>query len=498
MTSVDPRKVVLIGNFGAVNLGDEILLATVARWIADGGDVPVAISTSLEHTRSAHAIEPVFYGDPGAIVEAMADADLVVLAGGGLFQDYDELDPGALARFPAFGVTQFAQYVYLAQSLGVPCVALAQGVGPLRADGSRRIVADVFSRVEACSVRDRDSAALLKEVGAQATPLIAPDPGWAWHAGPLPAFSMPSELAGRNVLAVNVRDWPFEAGWEDALADVLARELPAEWGCLWIDFHIPNPAATVERDAAARRIMAAMASRGSGVAHALWTGNTAEEALAAIAACQGALTMRLHAALLALRAPVPTVTLEYDAKVAALANEAGMPEGQRVPIAGIAAHLPGALAQLTRRASTAFRMTKPALEKQELAALAHRELLHEALARIPGRERLHPHDAYSWLAAWWPGDDPAPRVVRALAHRMRRMSVRDEAARKALDHVVAQLHRVTAERDAQAHARATAEAARARSASELDAIVRSRSYRALAPLRRMSQWRARLASKARK
>ena len=496
--SVNSRNVVLIGNFGAVNLGDEILLSTVARWVADGGDTPIAISTLPDHTRSAHALESAFYADAAAIVEAIADADLVVLAGGGLFQDYDEIDRDALQRFPAFGVTQFGQYVYLAEALGVPCIALAQGVGPLRSEGAQGLVADVLTRVSACSVRDTDSAALLERIGVRTTPLVAPDPGWAWTPRPVPPYAMPPALAGYKVLAVNVRDWAFAPGWEDALGTVLARALPAHWGILWMDFYVPPPGVTVVRDAAAHRVLAAMSAHGSTPAHAFWGGTTADEALAAVGTCDAALTMRLHAALLAHRARRPTVALEYDGKVAALDAGIGMPDWQRVPLDEIATRLPTALAQLTGDTGSAFRMTTAEVERQGLAALAHRELLHKALARIPARELGSREGETQWLSAWWPQDDAAQRVLRALGNRVRRLRLRGEDNRQALDQGMAQLRRAMAERDAQSRERVAAEAAQAQSAAQLDAVLRSRSYRALAPLRRMSQWRARLASRTKK
>ena len=492
------RNVVLVGNFGAVNLGDEILLSTVARWVAEHGDTAIAVSTVPEHTRAAHGIETAFYADPAALVEAIADADLVVLAGGGLFQDYDELDPDALERFPAFGVTQFAQYVYLAEALGVPCIALAQGVGPLRSEGARSIVADVFSRLDACSVRDPDSAALLFRIGVPRVPMVAPDPAWAWTPRSTPSFAMPAELAGRKVLAVNVRDWAFAPGWEDALAAALAPALSSEWGCLWLDFAVPPPGASVERDAAAHRVVDAMARLGNASAHAYWSGTTADEALAALAACDAAVAMRMHAALLALRARLVTVTLEYDAKVATLADDTAVADWQRVPIAEIATRLPPALSRAMGGDASVVRMTNEALEHQRLAALAHRELLHSALARLPPRELQAHGGKIAWFSTWFPQDDSPQRIVRALAQKAGRMRDRDAAARAAIEHGATQLREANAERDAEAHARAASQAAHAQSTAHLDAILRSRSYRATAPLRRLSQWRARLASRTKK
>ena len=119
-----PLRVVLGGWYGAANLGDELLLGIIATWVREAGGVPVAISNHPPYTSAAHGIEAVGYGDLPAIVEAMAGADLFVLGGGGLFQDYDVFDLATLARFPAYTVSQYAQFLLLADELGLPTLAL--------------------------------------------------------------------------------------------------------------------------------------------------------------------------------------------------------------------------------------------------------------------------------------------------------------------------------------------------------------------------------------
>ena len=79
----EPRRVVVVGNYGSVNLGDEMLLSVVSRWIRDAGGSAVAVTVSPDHTSEMHGIDAVWYADLPAIVEAVASADLLVLGGGG-------------------------------------------------------------------------------------------------------------------------------------------------------------------------------------------------------------------------------------------------------------------------------------------------------------------------------------------------------------------------------------------------------------------------------
>ena len=234
----DGVNVVLGGWYGAANLGDELILATFVDWVREAGGVPTAISVHPAFTSATLGIKAASYTSLPEVVEALAQADLFVLGGGGLFQEYDAFDRPSLERFPARNVSQFAQFFYLAQELGVPAAALGQGVGPLRSADARSIAADVFERAVSCSVRDGESARLLREIGVQRPVPVAADPAWRF-AMPAPVRDLDQRfpaLAGKRVLAMVVRDWPFAPAWEETFVAAFADALPAGWGCLWLDF----------------------------------------------------------------------------------------------------------------------------------------------------------------------------------------------------------------------------------------------------------------------
>ena len=425
-----PVRVVLGGWYGAANLGDELLLKVIAGWVGEGGGVPVAISTHPPWTQASVGIEAVGFGDLPAIVEAMAEADLFVLGGGGLFQDYNEFDRASLARFPCWNVSQYAQFLFLADELGLPTRALAQGVGPLRGAEGREIAADVFARAHGVSVRDQDSAQLLREIGVQRDVTVAPDPAWSWRR---PAASLPPlrerypELAGRPVLAMILRDWPFDAEWEARCVAVLRDAIPQGWGVLWLDFHRPPDAATTGFSEIARRMTqrlgdAHMQAR----VHVVWSGATVDEAAELLAQCDACVAMRLHGVLLAIANGLPVVSIEYDGKVATLGRDLALPPVQCVGLAEIGTRLPAAISHVTARAPGSI---LPALEVAKLAtgALAHRDLLmrHLAHARDPGGapERA---DRARWFGRWLEAMPAAtPRVAEALTRRLRRLSGRE-------------------------------------------------------------------------
>lgn len=452
------RRVVLVGNYGSANLGDELLLRVISGWVREAGGLPVAISVNPDYTRNMHGTDAVHYADPAAMARAVGEADLLLLAGGGLLQDYDTLHEDALGTFPAFGATQFVQHTMLAGTLGVPVVALAQGVGPLRDPSARRLARGVFDNAFAASVRDDASAALLREIGCERSWPVAPDPAWVWSAGeaPLEPAVVDPVLAGRPVLAVVLRDWPFDPAWEDQLVEALAGALPSGWACLWIDFH-RHPREAVQRSAFVQRVTARL----PGI-HVEWTGQTFEEATRLMAGSDAVLAMRLHALLLAGSVGRPLASIEYDHKVTALADSMGVPARQRVPLDAVATRLPAAIEAICGPAREhAFRLDSNARGRLASAAMLHRDVLLRAIASsapLPhGRARP------KWLSRWSQGEGGvAAAFVDTLETRLHALQER--------------LHASEAERE---RLWGEAQQWQARHA----AIERSRSYRITAPLR---------------
>lgn len=419
-------RVVLAGWYGAANLGDELLLAVIAGWVREAGGVPVAISTHPGPTHTAHGIEAVGYGDLAAIVEAMAGADLFVLGGGGLFQDYDVFDAAALERFPSWSVSQYAQFLLLADELGLPTLALAQGVGPLRAAEGRAIAADVFTRAGGISVRDSDSAALVRELGVTRRLLVAPDPGWTWRHDRQPKVPLSVRypaLAGHRVLAMILRDWPFDPTWEAACVKALRASIPPGWAMLWLDFNRPPNAAATGYSEIASRMVAALADART---HVIWEGESLSEATALLVQCDACVAMRLHGVLLASSAGLPTLAIEYDGKVGALCDEIGVPPGQRVRLPAIEDQMPAGIGVVTAPdPHAAFRLSPERVAQLRDAALAHRDLLWEAMkdARTHSGVVRGDQERRSWLGRWLEHTPAAiPRVVTALTKRLQRQT----------------------------------------------------------------------------
>src|SRR6516225_6777074 len=83
------RSVLVVGRYGSGSTGDEAILAALVSGLAArrSGVRLVAASGDPGQTRQRQGVDAVDLRDPLSLVEAVRQSDVVVIGGGGLFQD---------------------------------------------------------------------------------------------------------------------------------------------------------------------------------------------------------------------------------------------------------------------------------------------------------------------------------------------------------------------------------------------------------------------------
>lgn len=271
-------RVLVSGYYGYENLGDEALLAAVIAALA-GHDVTV-LSGNPAATTEQHQV-PAVHRYTG-LLGALMRCDAVVFGGGGLLQD----------RTSSRSLAYYTTIIRLATRLHKRVVLAGQSLGPLSAAGERRV-----QRAAAgvpIGVRDEASFALATRLGLQpartadlALSLPAPLQLHAPH-GPVIVVPRADEPAFNALLrevvqlaqnaAVPVRGVAFQPG--DASANIGVPVVPVRTVQEW--WEVLRGASTV-------------------------------------------LSVRLHGAILAAAAEMPSVALSYDPKVAGFAELARVP-----------------------------------------------------------------------------------------------------------------------------------------------------------------------------
>lgn len=308
-------KVLISGYYGAGNAGDEAVLAGLLRLLAEGGEGrlrPVVLSADPERTRREHGVEARPRLAAGPLIRELRSSLALISGGGGLLQDVTSLR----SCFYYWGV------IRLAQALGTPVFAHAQGLGPLRRRLSQKAAAAALRRARRVSVRDEDSARLAVSLGLPARSVhlgadlawLAPEPGDRFSSEEEALEAMPGEpgrtlglilrwppeRSRREEAAARLKDWASSAAaWAEGRGAVC---------CIGL-FH-PEEDTGIE---------AAAGSSAPAIRLRSW-----RAARRFVERCRAVVSMRFHGVLLAAAAGRPAAAVAVDGKVASLARALGI------------------------------------------------------------------------------------------------------------------------------------------------------------------------------
>ena len=314
------REIVIAGAYGGGNRGDELMLENLLRDVRAAAPecaVTVLSRRSAETARRFDADSLYFLNFP-AIVRRMKNARALIFGGGNLLQD-------ATSR------RSLAYYLVLLRKgkrSGCRTLLYGVGLGPLSAHGWEKAAAALNECADTIVFRERESLAAARSHGVK-TPELVP--------GADPAIETSVSAAPKeSVLLVCPRQGrgapPFPAECARAAAALGAKR---GWKVRYV-------AMNVRQDLPLCR---ALVSETGGEAAAA-PGDTA--ALTRLfASAQFTVSMRLHALTLSYLAGTPALGIDGDGRIAAFAEECGMPYRVSAESGDIAAALETALAAET-------------------------------------------------------------------------------------------------------------------------------------------------------
>lgn len=335
-------KTLLIGGYyGAGNLGDEAILECMLKDLrARREDLQfIVLSWNPLQTARTYNVEAVHWQDISALLEAGKRADLILLGGGGLFQDYWGIAPETYLRRTAFTITTYGSLPLMAKLLNTPCMIYAQGVGPLKSDLAREHVRLAFERCRVITLRDPQSLSLLQESGfsptEEQTVEITADPTFTLEVNAstrqqakliLAQAGIPLEA---DLISVSLRYWDQSAAgtqWVTNLVAGLNAYLAENSGTyvLFVPFQVNEVSSYTDDRSVLREVRSQIlrSERTHLIEHEI-----SPQLMQAIFECSSlVLGMRLHASILAINAGVPFIALPYDQKVTSLLKQIGLEE----------------------------------------------------------------------------------------------------------------------------------------------------------------------------
>ncbi|WP_336776631.1 polysaccharide pyruvyl transferase CsaB [Paenibacillus sp. MMO-58] len=323
VTGTDKKnyRIVISGYYGFRNSGDEAVLRSILLALAEQGEAngvqiqPVVLSADPAWTSRMYGVEAVRRMHPKDVLNALRASDGLISGGGSLLQDATS----------AKTIPYYTGIIKLAQWLGKPTFIYSQGIGPVNRRWMDPLIRSSMRKSAYVSVRDAESAELLKRIGVAAGRIeVVPDPVMGL---PLPAGAAAGRAAAADdaaavpVLGVSLRHWRKDGAdlgrAADALAELASRR-PVR--LRFLPFHTPDDAE------ASKVVMERLSGRlaGGSSAELAAPGDDPQQMLLEVSRCDALFGMRLHALIYAANQMVPMLGLSYDPKIDQFLHRLGL------------------------------------------------------------------------------------------------------------------------------------------------------------------------------
>ena len=305
-------RIVISGYYGFSNAGDDaILLSSVPLIRAVHPDCQITVITypgaDLAEVYRLTGLPAIDGADIAHVDQIVAAADLVLIGGGGLIQDYLPSDRTHIVRSDHNNLTFWLSLAVMAHAHRIPVSAWMVGIGPLTTEEGRQDARLLLESMQTVSVRDEESADLAREIGVDPDRIVV---------GADPVFTLRTdrdETTATPTVGVVVRNWDGVSAWLTPLAEALDRLATERSAVVRLIPFQTGRGGNESDDLVAMRLAARMDS--ATVDSLVGVGADPEELAKLIAGCNALIGMRLHSLVFAAAAGVPTVALAYDPKV---------------------------------------------------------------------------------------------------------------------------------------------------------------------------------------
>jgi polysaccharide pyruvyl transferase CsaB len=302
-------RILLSGYYGFRNTGDEAVLAGIIEGLRQRvpGVELCVLSADPPATAAEYGVEAADRWRTPVIWSELRRANFFIQGGGSLLQDVTS------PQSPIY----YLGLLHMARLARTPYMIFAQGIGPLRSAFLRGVTVRNLRRAKAVTVRDDDSAQMLRawglrtpEVQVTADPglLVAPS-GEARRQQLLRELDLAPE---QPYIVIALREWP---GLQDLLPHVVALLRRRDEALLVLPFQF-------ERDLPLALDLSRMLPNRVHLPRDLL--GPADSA-AVIQGARAVIGMRLHAMIFAAAVQTPALAIAYDPKVDVFARRAGQP-----------------------------------------------------------------------------------------------------------------------------------------------------------------------------
>jgi polysaccharide pyruvyl transferase CsaB len=323
-----PKKILIAGYFGFGNTGDEaILAATLQNLRRLQPDLEFCVvSGNPDNTKKLHEVSSILWTDLPAIIQNARECDLMLLGGGGIFNDYWGENPATLLTKDHGGITFYGGFPVLANLLEKPLMLYSVGVGPVITESGKDLTRLSFEFGNVATIRDVESLDVLKSLGIPVENIqVTADEAFNLSVDEhrsRQVFLEAQISQADPVVGVCLRNWDLdgESKWQRPVSAALDKFIE-EKDCtvVFIPFQNDLTSQLTNDLSAAKEVYAGMVHSDKAL---ILSGDYPPDVMAGITAqCDLIVGMRLHSLIFAAMSGIPSVALIYDPKVASLMSQ---------------------------------------------------------------------------------------------------------------------------------------------------------------------------------
>lgn len=315
------KNIALIGYYGFNNAGDDAILYSIIRSLKqrDQKINITVLSNNPEKTTRRYEVVSKNRWKWLDVLKTITSSDVLVFGGGSLLQDVTS--------------TRSLDYYLIIARLGLwfrkKVYFMAQGIGPLKLDASKKKVAKTLNKVSLITVRDSDSKQKLLDMGIVEPRIeITADMVFSLYRNEIER-SFGHKLLERNqidvsenakLVGISVRHWKNLTQYKKKIAELVDALMDKGFQALFIPFHFPDDVGCA-RD---------VAKQMNHEPYILKDECTTLEMLGVLSSLDVFVGMRLHGLVMASVMGIPSVGISYDPKIEAAIEMIGQVSGGRV------------------------------------------------------------------------------------------------------------------------------------------------------------------------
>lgn len=294
----DTKEVMVLGYYGFGNWGDEATLSAIIdmiRQVSYKTRINV-LSYNGNETYRAYGVNGISRNDYIKILAAIKRCDIVICGGGTILQDVTS----------SRSLYYYLLVIWLAKKYNKKIAFFSNGFGPITKN--KELTSKVCNQANDIIVRDEKSKAMMLEMGINKKIYVSTDIVFNFEKTP--------NIKKKKKIAVSLRPWKYSKNFVEQISKAINNLIDKGYYIDFISLH-------KNTDEKVLKQVIDKIDRKDRVC--LYKSNSYRQVMDRIGQSRIMIGMRLHANIFALINDMPIITINYDPKIEALANDFNQP-----------------------------------------------------------------------------------------------------------------------------------------------------------------------------